>query len=88
MPLQLPLPLCCVLGPVDEWRRVPVLRKGKVLDVDSRVCQIEIGPVLAFPRGRGVVLVGAFVLVADPVQVEEVGDDALLWQTTYMAQGL
>ena len=46
---ELPFPVHGVLGAVDERRRVPVLGKREVLDVDSRVEQIEVGLVLAFP---------------------------------------
>ena len=48
-----------VLVPVDERGGVPALRKREVLDVDSGIGQIEVGPVLALLGGRGVVLVGA-----------------------------
>ena len=67
-----------VLVPVDERGCVPALRKRKVLDVDSGIGQIEVGPVLALFGGRGIVLVRALVFVADAVQVEEVRDGAFL----------
>ena len=74
----LPLHVPEVLLLIDERRRPAFGVEAEVLDVEPRLREMEVGPVLTLLRGRRVVFVGGFVLVGHAVQVEEVGDLAFL----------
>ena len=78
MDAALPLHVLPILLPVDKRRCVPHGVDAEVLDIDAVFGKMEVGLVLALPRGRQIVLIGGFVLVSDPVEIEKARDLAFL----------
>lgn len=76
--LTLPLHVPKILLAVDVRRGLPLGIQTEVLDVDAVIGEMEVGLVLTLLRRRRVVFIVGFVLIANPVEVEEVRNNDFL----------